>query len=373
ERFGEGLDKPNNWLDNDMKTICAGAGTPLDKARKIYAYVRDNITCTDHEAFYLTSTLKQVFTKRNGNVVDVNLLLVAMLRHEGMEADPVLLSTRDNGFTYESYPILERFNYVICRLKIDDKKYCLDASHDYLGFNRLPEECYNGHSRVVNAKMPEIVYLWADSLREKKATSVFIAASDSDKTKMEGTFQSKLGYFESTSVRNSIKAKGKEAFFKKVKAGYNLDIEIKNPVVDSIPQKDEPLTESYTFTFDKPADGMLYINPMMGEGTKENFFKSAERHYPVEMPYAVDEVYVFNLEVPEGYEVEELPKSARVSLNETDGMFEYLVDKAEGHIRLMSHIKLNKATFLPEEYDSLRQWFGYIVKKHAEQVVLKKK
>ena len=118
---------------------------------------------------------------------------------------------------------------------------------------------------------------------------------------------------------------------------------------------------------------MLYINPMMGEATKENYFKSAQRFYPVEMPYAMDEVYVFNLEVPEGYEVEELPKSARVSLNETDGMFEYLVDKSEGHIRLMSHIKLNKATFLPDEYDSLRQWFGYIVKKHAEQVVLKKK
>ena len=373
EDFGEGLTKANNWLDGDMKTICAGAATPLEKARKIYAYLRDNFTCTGHHSKYLSAPAKQTFSKKNGNDADINLLLVAMLRHEGLNSDPVLLSTRENGFTYESYPILDRFNYVICQLVIDDKKYYLDASHDYLGFNKLAENCYNGHARIVNAEKPEIVYFIPDSLKEKKTTSVFIAGSEKDKSKMEGSFQSMLGYFESASVRERIKEKGKDEFFKKVKSAYSFDIDIQNPAVDSVQQKDMPLVENYTFTFDKPSEGMLYINPMMGEGVRENYFKAAQRNYPVEMPYAMDETYVFNMEVPEGYMVEELPKSARVSFNDSDGMFEYLVDKSEDHIRLVSHIKLNKATFQPEEYDSLRQFFGYIVKKHAEQVVLKKK
>jgi len=373
ESFGEGLGKPNNWLDDEMKTVCAGASTPFDKARKIYAYIRDQYTCTSHNAVYLSAPPKQTFSKKNGNEADINLLLTAMLRHEGLTADPVLMSTREHGFTYEAYPIMDRFNYVICRLVIDDKRYYLDASHDYLGFNRLAGNCYNGHARVINAQLPETVYFIPDSLTEKKITSVFIASSETDKTKMEGSFQSKLGYFESASVRERIREKGKEAFFKKVKSGYSFDIDIKDPIVDSIPLKEEPLTESYTFSFDAPADGMMYINPMMGEGIRENYFKAAQRNYPVEMSYAMDETYVFNMEVPPGYTVEELPKSARVSFNETDGMFEYLVDKTDDHIRLMSHIKLNKATFLPEEYDTLRQFFGYIVKKHAEQVVLKKK
>ena len=373
EDFGESLGKPNNWLDNDAKTICGGTATSLDKARKIYAYVRDNFTCTGHSSIYISAPAKQTFSKKNGNEADLNLLLIAMLRHEGLTAEPILLSTREHGFTYETYPIMDRFNYVICRLVIDDKKYYLDASHEYLGFNKLAGNCYNGHARVINAQLPETVYFIPDSLTEKKITSVFIAASEADKTKMEGSFQSKLGYFESASIRDRIKEKGKEAFFKKVKSAYSFDIDIKDPAVDSIQQKDESLTESYLFSFDKPAEGVIYINPMMGEGIKENYFKAAQRNYPVEMPYAMDEVYVFNMEVPPGYTVEELPKSARVSFNESDGMFEYLVDKTDDHIRLLSHIKLNKATFQPEEYDSLRQFFGYIVKKHAEQVVLKKK
>ena len=373
EDFGDGLGKSNGWLDNDLKSICAGAATPLERARKIYAYIRDNFTCTSHNSKYLSASSKQTFSKRNGNDADINLLLVTMLRHEGMNSDPILLSTREHGFTYETYPIIDRFNYVICRLVIDDKKYYLDASHDYLGFNKLAEDCYNGHARVINSQLPETVYFIPDSLTEKKMTSVFIAASEKDKTKMEGNFQSMLGYFESASVRDRIKEKGKDEFFKKVKSAYGFDIDIQNPAVDSMQEKDKPLVENYTFTFDKPSEGMLYINPMMCEGIKENYFKAAQRNYPVEMPYAMDETYVFNMEVPEGYTVDELPKSARVSFNDTDGMFEYLVDKSEDHIRLMSHIKLNKATFQPEEYDSLRQFFGYIVKKHAEQVVLKKK
>jgi hypothetical protein len=112
---------------------------------------------------------------------------------------------------------------------------------------------------------------------------------------------------------------------------------------------------------------------MMAEGYKDNYFKSAQRYYPVEMPYAMDEVYILNMEVPAGYVVDELPKSARVSLNDTDGMFEYLVSQSGDRIMLRSRIKLNKAYFHPSDYESLRGFFDHIVKKHAEVIVFKKK
>ena len=53
-------------------------------------------------------------------------------------------------------------------------------------------------------------------------------------------------------------------------------------------------------------------------------------------------------------------------------MFEYLIAKNENSIQLRSTVKLNKATFLPDDYQTLRDFFGYIVKKHSEQIVLKK-
>ena len=112
---------------------------------------------------------------------------------------------------------------------------------------------------------------------------------------------------------------------------------------------------------------------MMTEGYKENPFTAAERQYPVEMPYAMDETYLLNMEIPKGYTVEEVPKSAKVAFNEDEGFFEYIVQKSDDVVMLRSRIKLNKATFAPEDYEGLRAFFGFVVKKQNEQIVLKKK
>ena len=69
-------------------------------------------------------------------------------------------------------------------------------------------------------------------------------------------------------------------------------------------------------------DDRIYFNPMLAEGMKENPFAAAVRHYPIEMPYEVDELYVLQMDIPKGYEVEELPKGVRVKLNEWDGLYE---------------------------------------------------
>jgi hypothetical protein len=71
--------------------------------------------------------------------------------------------------------------------------------------------------------------------------------------------------------------------------------------------------------------------------------------------------------------VDELPKSTRVALNGDEGMFEYLIAAQSGTIQLRCHLKLNKANFSPDDYSSLRDFFGYVVKKEAETIVLKQK
>ena len=117
---------------------------------------------------------------------------------------------------------------------------------------------------------------------------------------------------------------------------------------------------------------MLYVNPIFGEAYKENPFKAAERLYPVEMPYKLFENYTLRFEIPKGYQVEELPKSAIVKLNDDEGKFEYMVAKEEGVINLRSTIKLKRATFSIEDYQTLRDFFSFVVKKHSEQIVFKK-
>ena len=38
--FGADLNRGNSWMDDDLKTITRGAANNLEKAQKIFAYVR---------------------------------------------------------------------------------------------------------------------------------------------------------------------------------------------------------------------------------------------------------------------------------------------------------------------------------------------
>ena len=369
--FGADLDRGNSWLDDDLNTIAKGATSSLEKARKIYMYVRDNFTCTSNSGLMLSSSLKSVYKARSGNVADLNLLLAAMLIHEKIQADPVILSARSHGFTNEIYPLLSRFNYVVSKVVIDSTEYYLDASDPWLGFGQLPARCYNGYARVINKEKPSYVVFDANARREGKTTLVMI--SNDEKGGLTGSFQSSPGHDEALEMRHRIKEHGQQDFLKNLQTAYSSDAIVSNLQFDSLLLPEQPLEEGYDFrlTPDTTAN-IYYFNPMMSEGYKENPFKSAERRYPVEMTSAMDKTYTLTMDIPKGYVVDEVPKSAKVSFNTDEGFFEYLIVKDDQHIQLRARIKLVKATYAPEDYDTLRDFFGFVVKKESEQIVFKK-
>jgi hypothetical protein len=369
ENFGAALNKENGWLKDDVKTAVNGETDPVKKAKNIYEYVRDNYTCTDNSARLLSQTPRKTVQSKKGNVVDINMLLITMLRVAGYNADPVLLSTRGHGKTYDMYPIMSRFNYVIARLNIDDKQYLLDASDPVLGFGHLSGKCYNGNARVI-ASLPSLINLEADSLQEASVTSFFVT-NDSD-GKLTGTYKTTFGTMGSENMREKMKKTNSEEYFKDIKKAYPFEVTLSNTAIDSLDKKEMPVSVQYDISFHADED-ILYFSPMMtADAYKENPFKAAERFYPVEIPYCIDDVYILNMEIPAGYKVDELPKPARVSLNGGEGMFEYLIQAGGSGIQLRCRTKLNKATFEPEDYETLRNFFAFIVEKQNEQIVFKK-
>lgn len=371
ENFGAQLSKDNTWLNDVMNEATGGVKDNLEKAKRIFAYVRDNMTCTGYNRRYLEKNLRTVLKSRNGNEAEINLLLTAMLRKAGLDADPVILSTRSHGYVYALYPLMERFNYVIARLSLDGKSYYLDASHARMGFDRLGYECYNGHARVINAEATPLDFV-ADSLVERTVTSVFMINDENGN--MAGSIQQSPGYYRSYSLRNQVKDKGRDYLFDNIKSGLTAEVEITESYIDSLERYDDPLAIRYKFNLETDREDIIYFNPMFGEGWKENPFKSAERFYPVEMPYAMDETYLLRLDVPAGYTIDELPRQLMVRLNENDdGMFEYRLTESNGIISLRSRLRISRAYFLPEEYEMLREFFNLVVKKHAEQIVFKRK
>ena len=369
--FGSQLSKDNNWLGDVEKPLLAGAKNKVEMASRIYAYLRDNFTCTDHSDRYLNQTLKNVLKARNGSVSEINLLLTAMLRYADIQADPVILSTRSHGYVYSLYPLLGRFNYVISQAVIDNKTYYFDASVPRLGFGKLMPYCYNGHARVVNVDATPLDFS-PDSLNERKMSSIFLISDD--KGGLTGNMQQTMGYYESLNTRDKIKEKGKEAFLQDLQKAYGDNVEISNLKIDSLDKPEENIALKYELKFKTEGEDIVYFNPLFAEAYKQNPFKSAERFYPVEMPYNSDEHFILNIEVPKGYVVDELPKSIRMKMNEEgDAAFDYMIQQQGDNIAMRTRIMMKRTYYAPDEYDMLREFFNMVVKKQSEQIVFKKK
>lgn len=369
EDYKSVLQNKDGWMDDDVKKLTKETND-TDKAKKIYAFVRDNFTCTDYDAsIWLSEPLKKIYQTKKGTVTDINLVLTAMLNHAGFDVHPVMLSTRDNGRVTEGAAILSQYNYVIARLLIDSTYYLLDASVPKMGFGKLPEDCYNTSARIID-KMPILIPMTTDNLTEQTFTSAFIINEANGE--INGSIVSNLGYYQSVHLREKLAGKKIDDFLKEFAKNYASETTIENLVLDSLPDYDEPLKMTYDIKLNFNDEDIIYFNPLLSEAIKQNPFTSAERLYPVEMLHKLSEVFSLNMEIPKGYKVDEIPKSTRVKLNDNEGMFEYIITNDGTRIQLRSKIVLEKANFMPDDYETLRNFYGFIVKKHAEQIVFKK-
>ena len=369
--FGAALDDKNNWLRDEIKPLLI-TGDPDDKkAKTLFQFVRDNFICTNYDARYLSRPLKNVMQSRKGNVAEINLLLTAILRHAGLKADPVLLSTTDHGYALENYPLITVFNYVIVQCIVDGREIYLDASHPLLGFGKLLPECYNGHARVINEDA-SAVYFYADSLQERKMITLSVTPGENGK--WMGICTKTYGMYESFLSRESIREIGKESFFEQLRNKYPENIRLLAPVIDSLHSYEQPMVLRYNLELDFGNDNVIYFNPLFIKRWESNPFKFPSRRYPVEMPFTIDETNVFTMAVPDGYFVDELPKQLIAKLDEDESTYyEYRIFQSGKTISVRSRLKISRTMFMPEEYENLREFFNLMVNKQNEQIVFKKK
>jgi hypothetical protein len=70
--------------------------------------------------------------------------------------------------------------------------------------------------------------------------------------------------------------------------------------------------------------------------------------------------------------VDQLPKSQRVRLSDSGGLFEYLISADSSAIHFRTRLTIRKTNFGLDEYQSIRDFFSLIVAKEKEPIVLKK-
>ncbi len=372
DNFGRQIDR-HGVLREQARALTAGMSDPEAKMRRIYDYVRTTMSWDGTRGFVTDVSLDQAWRARRGGGPEIALMLTGMLRAAGLEAHPVLISTRDNGRVIVVYSLLSQFDHVLTHVKIGTKEYLLDATDPLRPFDLLPVAALNQVGWLVKEKNPQWVHIVNPGTHSRETLVNAALAADGTIT---GSFTaSSRGYsalFDRQGLRDGKKEEDllQDGWLNGL-AGAQLD----SFVISNRDSSDVPLLVQAHFTSTEHAHAAgdnLYINPMFFGRTEANPLRNPRRTFPVDYAYGRVQFYTINLRLPGDYVVQDLPGNISVELAGGGAKFLRTMAVNGSHLQMISQIVIRKIQFQPQEYKGLRDFYDRIVAAHAQQVVLKR-
>ena len=331
-----------------------GVKDTTEKIKRAFEYVTKNVQWNNKVSVYAHTDAKMVFDNKTGTATEINLILISLLKAIGLEANPVILSTRGNGKINELYPSLEQFNYTIACVSLKGNDILMDASDPFTKPGMLPEHCLSGTGRLIKEEGSRFVSLIPT---EKNMRFEMLTASlNTSSGEITGSTVISKGGYEAHEMREAIKEQGESNLLKDFKKA-NAEWKIENFKLENKDNISESVKLSFDFHFpENVSSGTIYLNPMLSGRVESNPFTEQTRIYPVDLTAASDNAYIATIKIPEGYVVDEIPKPATVALPDNLGKFTYIINTSADAIKISSRITLNEFYFAAEEYEFLRPY-----------------
>ncbi|MGB1309167.1 MAG: DUF3858 domain-containing protein, partial [Oceanihabitans sp.] len=369
ENFGGQL-KKSNYFKDEVSQLIKGVSNPLEKTELIYNFVKSKVKWNSFIGYSSENGVKKAFSNGSGNVADINLMLTAMLKFAGLNANPVLISTKSNGIPI--IPTTSGFNYVVAAVELPTGMLLLDAASTYASANVLPKFLLNWQGRIIKENGTSS---WV-SLQAKQSSkqTTFLNATINEDLSIVGKVREQQTNHFALSHRQKFNDLKVEELLSALEEDKG-DIEVSNVEVKFKDQLNKPILISYEYNLQNGMEEIadkLYLPTLLFFSPEENPFKQEVREYPIDFSHPLSEKYVVNIKIPEGYQVESLPENAKVQLNVSDGQFTYLINQNNNILQITASLDINKVIILPKDYAQFKAFFDLVIKKQTEQIVLKK-
>jgi hypothetical protein len=369
EEFGGELNKSDYFI-NDLKRVVNNPDSMESRLKLIFDYVKNKMNWNGELGFFTKNGVVSANNENSGNVAEINLMLIAMLKMGGIDAKPILLSTKANGVTL--FPNKSKFDYVIASVILNGKKYLLDATCKYCSINNIPLRDLNDKGRLINKDgSTSEIDLISDYNSVNQMTISYKIDSAGEVT---GKVVNSYFDFEALKFRENYFGTSQETLIENIEKKYS-GFEIENYELVNDKLVDEPVYEKYTIknkNFGEILGDRIFFSPMLCFGLVKNPFKQDNRQFPVNFLYPSKSKYLININIPKGYKIETLPESISIGINQKQATFDFYISSNAEQITINSNLDLNSTNIPAEEYDNLKNLFKLIIEKQTEKIVLKK-
>ncbi|MDC7998673.1 DUF3857 domain-containing protein [Gilvibacter sediminis] len=367
--FGKQLERTNFFKD-DLAGILEGSSGYMDRMNRVFDYVKSHMNWDKRYGLSAANGIAKAYREKTGNTGDINLLLTAMLKEAGLNANPVLVSTRSHGIP--AYPTIDGFNYVIAAVEIDGQRYLLDATEKMAAPNVLPNRVLNwSGTMVMENGLSMSVDLYPKTISQ---VSTMLNVELDDFGDISGSVRANRTLLEALDQRRAFENESPSKIEEDLMDDYNLDL-VSDLELKNLNDTSKPVSMSYSFEKEGAVeiiDGDIYLNPMFFLGMYENPFKLDERNYPINFVHPYMHRKIINITLPEGYTVTNVPEALNISLPDGLGAYTFNIGQSNGKLNVVCSITMKQAVVPSMYYETLKEFYGQRVAKESERVIISK-
>lgn len=370
DRFGKEL-KIFDYSVDDLKVLLKDIDNKEERLKKVFKFVQDKMNWNHDYGYYSDKGVVKAYKDRTGNVAEINFILISMLRVAGIKTDPVLVSTREHGIPV--FPSRTVFNYVIAAAEVNGEKILLDATNKFTSANILPLNVLNWNGRLIreDGTSEEINLVPTKPSKQNYNISIAVAKDG----KVSGKYLEQKTDYQALIFREN-EADMKIENYLEQKENELSGIEISDYTVEN---KNDDLSkaviEKFTFASNNHCEiigGKMYINPLLFFTMNKNPFVQEKRKMPVYFGFPRQEKYNLNFEIPEGYEVESIPKQLKIATEDNSLVFSINNVVNGNHIQIIVAKEINIGIAAADLYDGLKDFYQKMIALQQGKIVLKK-
>jgi hypothetical protein len=380
----------------EVKALASGKTTTLAKMQAIAGFVQHDIR---YVAIFLgiggfqPHAAPDVFSHRYGDCKDKATLLRTMLREIGVDSYHVLINTERGSITSDT-PAHSGFNHVILAIKLPDdvKDTSLIAviQHPKLGrilffdptydelipFGQIGGYLQANYGLMVTPDGGELVQLPQQPSAMNSIRRVGKLTLDASGKLQGDVEETRLGNRASTErwrQREVTKSADRIKPIESLLADSLPGFQITKASLINLEQTDLPFGFKYSFAsenYAKTAGNLLLVRPrVLGSKTSGILETKEPRSFPVEFEGPSRDTDTFDIVLPEGYEVDELPPP--MDADYSFGSYHSKTEMSGRTLHYSRAVEIKELSVPVNKMDDLKKFYRVIATDERNTAVLK--
>jgi transglutaminase-like putative cysteine protease len=382
---------PQIKADYQIKEVCkelVPANSKMDdtqKARALYDYIVKNIHYSSipfRQSGFIPQKASKVFHTKLGDCKDLSTLYVTMAKEVGLEANMVLINTRDNGAKEMVLPSLN-FNHCIVRVKAGKEHKYLELTDPMLPFACLTSDHID--AAILDIPKAEAISnlqlqkLAGDNRPKDKVIRKQHVVIDNNNLKIKiDAMKSGAPTARTRSYyANLTKEKQIEEFKSSVSSDFKNGITFHDLSFSGLDALGDSINYQYEYTAKNEVVNIgnmkTFKIPFSDRLIEAERINEDDRKFPFEYGFYenMDEYFEeLTIEAPQGKQFIELP--ANISIKHKGFAYSFTIQQeAPNKVKIQRTFSTERRQFSAEEYKELKGFFEQVIEYEGKFVAFK--